>query len=194
VLAVQRVCLFGGSFNPVHLGHILMAMAAREACELDRVFFVPAACSPFKQDFELAPAQLRLRMLRLALAGQPHFELDPQELEGGGVSYSIETVRNYAHRFPGAALFYLIGADHIQQLPSWREAEELAEQVQFLVVPRPGRATAAPPDGFRLRTVSGFALELSSSQIRERVRSGLTVDPLVGPAVADVIRQKRLYL
>jgi nicotinate-nucleotide adenylyltransferase len=186
--------LFGGSFNPVHLGHLLVAQAAQEELQLSRLFFVPAAQSPFKPGVALAPAGQRARLLRLALAGQTGCEVDEQEIRRGGVSYTIDTVRDYALRFPDAQLFYLIGADQVPQLPKWREAKELARRVEFVVIQRPGQAVTplAPP--FRGRALSGFPLGVSSSQIRERVKAGLPIDLLVGPVVAEAIRNNRLYL
>src|SRR6266404_1714406 len=135
-----RVGLFGGSFDPVHLGHLLVAQAAREELSLTRLFFIPAGQSPFKPDRRPTPAAERLRLLRLALAGKDWCEIDEQEIKRGGVSYTIETARDYARRFPEAELFYLIGADHVPQLPKWREAAELARLLEFVVIPRPGEA------------------------------------------------------
>ena len=191
---MTRLGLFGGSFDPVHLGHLLVAQAAREELGMARVFFIPAAQSPFKPGAAPASPAQRLRMLRLALAGQVNCEIDDQEVRRGGVSYTIDTVRDYARRFPDAQLFYLIGADHVPQLPKWREADELARRVEFLVISRPGRAEAVLPSPFRGRALSGFPLGVSSSQVRERVRAGLPVDLLVGEAVAEAIRNNQLYL
>src|ERR1043166_1933710 len=101
-----RIGIFGGSFDPVHLGHQLVALAAREELQLDRVYFVPAAQSPFKPDHKLAPANLRAAMLRLALAGKTWAEIDTQEIDRGGISYSVNTVSDFHQRFPGAELFY----------------------------------------------------------------------------------------
>ena len=186
--------MFGGSFDPVHLGHLLVAQAACEEAGLDRLFFIPAAQSPFKPDSAPAPAAERLRLLRLALAGKTHYEIDGQELQRGGVSYTIDTARDYARRFPGAKLFYLIGADHAPLLPKWREADELARLLEFLAIPRPGQADVvfAPP--FRGRTLKGFPLGVSASQIRERVKTGLPIDHLTPPAVGEAIRNYHLYL
>src|SRR5687767_7475516 len=191
---MNRIALFGGSFDPVHNGHLLVALAAMEELSLERIFFVPAAQSPFKPETKPAPPELRLRMLRLALAGQPRYEVDAQEIRRGGTSYTIDTVRNYRSRFPKAELFYLIGADHIPQLHKWRAADELAAAVEFVAIPRPGEAAPAAPAGFRVRALRGFPLGLSSSQIGERVRAGKTIDQLVPPAVAETIRNSRLYL
>lgn len=191
---MQRVGLFGGSFDPVHLGHLLIAQAALEELALDRLFFIPAAQSPFKPERALAPASERIRLLRLALAGFTRCEIDEQEIVRGGVSYSIDTVRAYGQRFPGATLFWLLGADHVASLPQWRQADELARLAEFVVIPRPGAAPAGPLPPFRCRHLQGFPLGVSSSQIRERVRAGHPIDLLVGKAVAEAIRGHRLYV
>src|SRR5688500_14650213 len=99
---MQRIGLFGGSFDPVHLGHLLVAPAALEELALERLFFIPAAQSPFKPASEPTPGAVRLRMLRLALAGRTRYEIDPQEIDRGGISFTIDTVRDYTRRFPGA--------------------------------------------------------------------------------------------
>ena len=191
---MQRLGLFGGSFDPVHCGHLLVAQAACEELELGRLFFIPAAQSPFKPGTVPAPAGERLRLLRLALAGRTRCEIDDQELARRGASFTIETARDYGRRFPEAELYYLIGADHVAQLPQWREAEELARRLQFVVVPRPGETLPAPPPPFRLRVLRGFPLAVSSSQIRARVRAGDGIDGLVPAAVAEAIHNYRLYL
>ena len=189
----MKLGLFGGSFDPVHLGHLLVAQAAIEELGLDRLFFIPAAQSPFKPENQPAPASARLQLLRLALAGRTNCEIDDQEIRRGGVSYTIETVRDYAKRFPQAELFYLIGADNADKLNEWREANQLARLTQFVVTPRPGEATVNFPTLFRRRTLKGFPLAVSSSQIRARVKAGLSLEPLVPPAVAEAIRTAKLY-
>jgi nicotinate-nucleotide adenylyltransferase len=190
----MNIGLFGGSFDPVHLGHLLVAQAACEELGLDRMFFIPAAQSPFKPDQQPTPGALRLRMLRLALVGKSAYEVDAQELERGGVSYTIDTVRDYARRFPEAELFYLIGADHVAKLPQWRAAAELARLVEFAVIPRPGEAAVEFPAPFRGRRLTGVPLGVSSSEIRRRARGGWPLEPLVPAAVAEVIRNNGLYL
>jgi nicotinate-nucleotide adenylyltransferase len=193
-LTNMKLGLFGGSFDPIHLGHLLVAQAAREEVGLDRLFFIPAAQSPFKPESKPTPADERLRLLRLALAGKAWCEIDEQEIKRSGVSYSIETVRDYAKRFSQAQLFYLIGADHVAQLPKWRDAQELARSIEFIVIPRPGQAAGAFPEPFRGRALAGFPLGVSSSQIRARVKSGLPIDHLVPTTVAEAIHNNHLYL
>jgi nicotinate-nucleotide adenylyltransferase len=190
----MKLGLFGGSFDPVHLGHLLVAQAAREEFGLDRIFFIPAAQSPFKPDAKPTAAQARLCLLRLALAGQISSEIDQQEVQRGGISYTIDTVRAYEEKFRGAELFYLIGADHVAQLPRWREAAELAKKVEFLVIPRPGEMPADLPKPFHGHALHGFPLGVSSSQIRERVKTGLSIAHLVPASVAEAIKNNRLYL
>lgn len=191
---MQRLALFGGSFDPIHLGHLLVAQAAREELGLERLFFIPASQSPFKPDQKPTAPKERLRLLRLALAGKTWCEVDEQEIKRGGISYTIDTVRDYARRFQGAEIFYLIGADNVAHLPKWREAAELARLVDFVVIPRPGQTDVPFPAPFRGRMLNGFPLGVSSSQIRARVKSGLLIDHLVPASVAEAIRNNRLYL
>jgi len=192
--SAQRVGLFGGSFDPVHCGHLLVAQAACEELALSRLFFIPAAQSPFKPQEVPAPAEQRLRLLRLGLAGQTLYEIDEQELERGGLSFTIDTVRDYGRRFPQAQLCYLIGADHVATLPAWREAEELARLVELVVIPRPGQPSTPLPPPFRGRELTGFPLGVSSSQIRSRIKRGLSIQGLVPDAVAEAMRNSKLYL
>jgi nicotinate-nucleotide adenylyltransferase len=191
---MQRIGLFGGSFDPVHLGHLLVAQAAMEELSLSRLYFIPAAQSPFKPVTLPAPASERLRMLRLALAGKANCEVDDQEIKRGGISYTVDTLRDYARRLPQAEMFYLIGADNVATLPKWREAAELARRAEFVAIPRPGEPPVSFPPPFRGRMLKGFPFGVSSSQIRDRVKAGLTIDHLVPPPVAEAIRQNRLYL
>ena len=191
---MMKIGLYGGSFDPVHLGHLLVAQAAHEELELDRLFLIPAKQSPFKPASEPTAAAERLRLLRLALAGKPWCEIDDQEIRRGGVSYTIETVRDYASRFPQARLFYLIGADHVAELAKWREAEKLAELAEFVAIPRPGRDHPEFPKPFRGRVLNGFPFGVSSSQIRSRIKAGQPVEHLVPAAVAEAIRTRKLYV
>jgi len=189
----QNVGLYGGSFDPIHLGHLLVAQAAFEEAKLNELFFIPAAQSPFKTSSLPAPAADRLRLLRLAMAGKNQYHVDDQEIARGGVSYTIDTVRAYNRQFPEANLFYLIGADNVETLKNWREAEELAQLTQFLVIPRPGQPDISLPTPFQGKMLRGFPFGVSSSQIRSRIRSGLSIENLVPPTVAEAIRNYHLY-
>ena len=189
-----HIGIFGGSFDPVHTGHLLVAQAAIEELQLTRLFLIPAACSPFKLDQQPTPAAQRLAMLRLAFAGKTDCEVDDLEIQRGGTSFTIDTVRHFAQKFIGAKLFYLIGADNVPKLNQWREANELATLAEFVVIPRPGDTPRPLPSPFQGRYLTGFPFGVSASQIRARVRAGLPLEPLVPTAVAQHIRNNRLYL
>ena len=191
---MQRIGLYGGSFNPIHTGHVLVGQAAIEELPLTRLFFIPAARSPFKPEQQPAPCEQRLAMIRLALMGRTDCEVDDFEIQRGGTSFTIDTVRYFAQRFPGAKLFYLIGADNVPGLPKWREAGDLASLAEFLVIPRPGEAQAPLPPPFHGQYLSGFPFGVSASQISARVKAGQPIEHLVPPPVAEAIPNNRLYL
>jgi len=190
----MKLGIFGGSFDPVHLGHLLVAQAAIEELGLDRLFFIPAAQSPFKPENKPASAAARLQLLRLALAGKTNCEIDGQEIQRGGISYTVDTLRDYAKRFAGAELFYLVGADNVPKLNEWREPAELARLAEFVAIPRLGDAPPVFPPPFRGRLLRGFPFAVSSSEIRARLKAGLPVENLVSVAVVEAIRNGRLYV
>lgn len=190
---MKRIGLFGGSFDPVHNGHLLVAQAAIEEAALDEIHFVLAAQSPFKSDIQPTSADTRARLLRLALAGRPDFALDIQETQRDGLSYTIDTIRFFRNQRPDASFVYLIGADHIPLLPKWRSADELAELTQFLAIPRPGAVIEPFPPPFRGQVLKGFPFGISSTLIRRRAQIGLPINQMTPPAVAEAIEQGRLY-
>ena len=191
---LQSIAVFGGSFDPVHNGHVMIARSALAELELDRLIVMPAAQSPFKPDQALAPAAARMEMLRAAFSGEPEIEISSWELDRGGVSYSIETLRALAAEHPEAQLFYLIGADHVATLPQWREADALAAAATFVVVPRPGAPEEAFPQPFSGRYLQGKPMAISASEIRDRLRAGRSVANFVPPPVAQLLNSMQIYL
>jgi nicotinate-nucleotide adenylyltransferase len=161
---------------------------------LDRLVFIPASRSPFKPRNAPANDQVRLRMLRRALAGLSWCEVSEIELKRGGVSYTVDTVRQLGEVYRDAKLFLLIGEDHLAGLHKWRDVETLLRLVEFVVVPRPGTKVTPEVSGGTFHRLNGWPVRISSSQIRERVRGGQPIEPWVPGPVAEVIRDNRLYL
>lgn len=189
----QSIGIFGGTFDPVHNGHVMVARTALEELALDRLLIVPAAQSPFKPGETSAPAAARVELLRLAFDDLPGCELDLQEVEREGVSYSIDTVLAVAKRFPAVRLFYLIGADHAATLPQWREAATLAELATFVVVPRPGEAVPEVPEPFRGQVLAGQPTNISARTLRAKLAAGESIEDWVPPAVAEALKTMHFY-
>ncbi len=189
----MKIGMYGGSFDPIHLAHIQVAEAVCLQMELDRLFFIPAARSPFKAGQQSAPAELRLQWIRLAIASHPSWEVDTYEIEQGGLSYTIDTVREYKRRFPQARLFYIIGMDHAPLLTQWKNADELAKLVEFAIVTRPGEIIHPPPEPFRWHLLDNVHCDISSHVIRERIAAGQSVDGLMSPQVAKAVLLSSAY-
>ena len=190
----ERIAIYGGSFDPVHNAHLVVATACLDGAELDRVLFVPAAQSPLKDSRPNVSNEVRVEMLELATRSQPAFHVSPFELEKGGVSYSIETVLHFRKEFPGAELFLMIGGDQFELLSRWHRINELAGVVAFLVVARPGYKVEPDPSlALHFQVVDAPLLGVSSSLIREYLRHGKSIDSFVPEEVARFIVANRLY-
>jgi len=200
----RRIGILGGTFNPIHHGHLLMAQELAEARELERVVLVPTRVPPHKEAPDLAPEADRVAMARLAAAENPLFEVSDREIRRGGVSYTVLTLRELTAELPGVALHFLIGADSLPDLPKWREAREVVRLAQILTATRPGcpfdriaeLAGAFPPeDVARLRAglVETTPIGISSTEVRRRARTGRSLRYLVPDSVAGYIRAHRLY-
>lgn len=190
----MRIGLLGGTFNPVHRGHLLAALAAQRHLGLHRVLWIPAHAPPHKSMQGNATAEDRARMVGLALQGHPRFELSRVELDRPPPSYTIETVRRLRKQFPEKdnEWFFLVGSDTARELPSWREIAALRRMVRFVAVPRPGDPLVAYPAPGVVRLPVTTA-PVSSSLIRQRVRQGLEIHRWVPEGVARYIREKGLY-
>lgn len=195
VVASMKLGFLGGSFDPIHLGHLAIAQDAHEGCGLDRLDFIPAAESPLKGRELTATGAQRLEMLRLALAGDARFGVLDLELQRGGTSYTVDTVGVLRGMFPGAELFWVIGTDQLVRLAEWKDIGELVRLVEFVHLARPGVVAAPAPaiPGLRLRCVVGHEVAISSSELRERANRGLPLWPFVPLKVADFIESQSLY-
>lgn len=189
----ERVGIFGGTFNPVHTGHLIAARDVFEQLRLDVLKLVPCALPPHKSAPALAPANHRLAMLRAAVRGQNGFEVDDIEIRRGPPSYSVDTLRELRCRYPRAQFFFVIGSDSLPELTLWRESAALFQFCTFAVVTRPGYEPAKLPAGARCRFVRGHACEISSSDIRSRLARGADVRWLVPDAVFRYIRRVKPY-
>ncbi len=197
----RRIGVLGGTFDPPHLGHLWLATLAADAISLDRVLFMPAAQPPHKDGQLVSRATDRLLMTRLAITGDPAFELSAIEMERPGPSYTVDSVDELERAHPDAKLFLIMAADSLEQIDTWREPDRLLERIEWVVGPRPG---TAPPDrsaledrfgaaASRIHSLEGPSLDVSSSEIRHRVAAGKVIRYLVASGVEEMIVERRLY-
>jgi|SRR5688572_27714185 len=185
--------LFGGSFDPIHHGHLILAQRAVEALGLKKLYFIPNAQSPLKDGPPGATGRDRLAMIRAAIRGNPAFEALDLEIRRGGPSYSFDTVAALTGSASGK-IHFLIGTDALSDLARWHRAKDLARRVTFAVLRRPGSPGVRPPAwAGRWREVAAPLVEISSTDIRERIREGRSIRYLVPDSVAAIIKRKRLY-
>jgi nicotinate-nucleotide adenylyltransferase len=186
----MKLGLLGGSFNPIHHGHLVIATRAAETLRLDRVILVPTAISPLKEGVRLASPRDRLAMVRLAARGNPLLGISDLEVRRGGVSYTVDTLRELKRR-TRARLFLILGADAARLLPEWKAVDEVLRLAALAVFARPGQTL--PPGLPKGHIVNAPLLEISGTEIRERVRRGLSIRYLVPDAVERYIGRKGLY-
>jgi nicotinate-nucleotide adenylyltransferase len=197
----QRLGILGGTFDPPHVGHLWLAALAANALDLDRVLFMPAARPPHKGGRLISHSTDRLLMTRLAIDGDPAFELCPIEMERTGPSYTIDSVAELKRAYPDARQFLVMAADSLAQIDTWREPDRLLAEVEWIVGPRPGsdlpdRSALTGRFGksaSRIHLLTGPSLDVSSSQIRRRVAAGHTIRYLVPRTVEELIIDRGLY-
>jgi len=182
----MRIGVLGGSFDPVHLGHLLLAEQARQELELEKVIFIPSFLAPFKK--ENAPALCRYKMVCLAIKRNPYFEVSFLEIKRKGVSYSIDTIRELKKVYDREEMFFILGSDAWNHFSSWKEKDKLLQLVRFAVIERPG----FPLKEQGAQKIEGEVFPISSSQIREKVKRGESIRYLVPEAVRRYILNKGL--
>jgi nicotinate-nucleotide adenylyltransferase len=182
----MKIAIYGGTFDPVHHGHLILAREARERFGFEKVIFVPAAVSPVRS-FPAASAQTRLSMLRLAIEGEEGFELDDCELRRPPPSYTIDTIEEIRPRKADAQMYYLIGEDNLPTLHKWHRFDELRKAVRFIVLDRTGKS----PD--HLYPIVHRKIDISATEIRKRVASGQSIRYFVPQAVEEIIRREKIY-
>ena len=196
---MPKIGIFGGSFDPVHFGHLRLAEEARERLDLERVLFVPNHISPFKLSREVTPGEIRAEMLRLAVADNPYFVVDDREIRRPGPSFTVNTLRELQRENPNAEMYFLTGTDAVKGLPGWNEPEALLELAYFVAAARPGvrdrDVLDALPDAWERRVLflPMPELDISATDIRLRTREGRSVRYLTPPAVEQFVRERGLY-
>ena len=183
----MRTALYGGSFDPIHHGHLILAREAMEQLNLDRVVFIPAAQSPFKMDRRPVAPKLRLKMVQAAIADEPGFECDDLEVHREGPSFTVETLEHWRRKAPDEELFYFIGQDNVKDLPKWRRSEDLLRLAQIVVF---DRSDGEPGHSF---PVVRRRLDISATEIRKRVADGRSIRYLVPDSVSVLIAEYDLY-
>jgi nicotinate-nucleotide adenylyltransferase len=196
----MRIGVFGGTFNPVHYAHLLLAEQAREQARLDQVLFVPAARHPFKADTTAAPFDRRAEMLRLALAGHDAFRVDEIERDRPGLSYTADTLEELQRRRPGEGLFLLVGSDTLPDLAKWHDPARVVRAATLVVRERPGhplmtaeKLAAAIGAPVRMEIIAVPVDDISSRDIRQRTLEGRSIRYMTPRAVEVYIREKGLY-
>ncbi len=198
----MRIGIFGGTFDPVHLGHINLAAQAIREARLDKLIFVPAKVQPFKQDQDITPEKERLEMLKLAIEGMPKAEISTIELEREDISYTVTTLRQFKKEMPGADLFFLIGADAFLKIFKWNGAAEILSEHSFLVGTRPGYKEANLQEvigkarilhNTKITRLNNEEFDINSTEIRRRAEVGESIDHLVPAPVVEYIKSHGLY-
>ncbi len=189
----QRIGVLGGTFDPVHSGHIAIARAAREHAALDRVLFVVSARPPHKRSGPYASSEDRYAMVQAALEGEPGTAPSRLELDRDGPSYTVDTLKELDALCPGADLYLILGMDSLCDLPKWRDTRGILRRARLLVVPRPGKWACPRELEDRFELLPMEEMDISSTQIRRRIHDGTSIDGLVPPAVEQMIRQQGIY-
>src|SRR5215470_6918826 len=187
VAGLKKIAIYGGTFDPVHHAHLILAREAIETLGLEKVILVPAAISPLKKGAPVASGDVRLAMLRAATKSQPEFEVDECELLRPSPSYTIDTVEEIRRRESDAVLYCLIGEDNVEQLPQWHRFNELEKLVRFVVLDRTGKR---PMHSYQL---IHRRIDISATEIRRRVAQDESIRYLVTESVEEIIRREKLY-
>ena len=191
---LKKTGLLGGSFDPVHTGHLLIARDALESLGLEEVFFIPAAQAPLKENSPAATADQRRAMLEVAIQHEPNFRILDTELEAGGVNFTIDTVRTLIASHPAHQFFWILGGDQVQRLPDWKEIDELSRVIEFAALERPGHPLTTPDiPNLRCHQIHGHTFSISSSEIRGRIKQNKPVRYFVPEDVAKYISNHQLY-
>lgn len=189
---MKKIGILGGTFDPPHFGHLLIAEQIRDCCHLDEIWFLPTKIPPHKPSSNGCSDEDRIEMIYLAIKDNPSFHVSLLEFERQGPSYTIDTVKEIKEKYPADHFYFIIGGDMIEFLPKWRSIEELLELISFIGVRRPGHSITSPYlHKIRLEDVA--QLDISSSKIRERISDSKSIKYLLPEAVLNYIEERDLY-
>lgn len=197
----MKIAILGGTFNPLHLGHMLIAEDAMDAVNLDKVIFIPCSIPPHKSESDLLPGHHRMAMVQLGIAGDSRFEALSIEIDRGGPSYSVDTLRHVRQEYPHDQIFFIVGSDNFQDIGHWNRFSELVKLCEFLVIERPGCPLKLPPPSvpadqlasLKYTVFEGPTISISSSEVRRRFHEGKNVSHLIPSPVYDYARTHHLY-
>ena len=191
----MRLAIFGGSFDPPHIGHLLVAVDAAEQLTLDRVVFVPTATQPLKTGRAVASAEQRVAMVRLLVGGDPRLEVSTVEVDRAGLSFTVDTLAHFAERQPQDSRFLLLGDDVLASFGQWKEPGRILGLAQVVLLEREGQRSALPSvmEGANVQRLRQRRIDVSSTEIRERIRTGKSVRGMVTDGVAEYIGRAGLY-
>jgi len=187
----MKLGVLGGTFNPIHLGHLVLAEQAREKLSLDKIIFMPANLSPHKENSDVAPAFARYQMVKIAIQGNKYFSVSRLEIKRGGTSYSVDTLKQLRRIYPKDELFFIVGSDVLKDLADWKDIEEIFSLAKFVVATRPGYPIGNMPPGIIALNIR--AVDICAYEIREFIKNGFSVRYLVPDKVILYIKKKGLY-
>ena len=187
----MKIGILGGTFNPVHIGHLILAEETRQACALDKVFFVPANVPPHKDSGDIIESYHRLTMVKLAIEENPYFAVSDMEIKRGGRSYTIDTVKAFKNLNPKDEIYFIIGSDLFKYLDEWKDLSEIIGLVKFVVAQRPGYPFKNLPS--HIKTVDIHALDISGFEIRECIKKAKSIRYFVPERVLSYIEKNKLY-
>jgi nicotinate-nucleotide adenylyltransferase len=188
----MKIGILGGTFNPIHIGHLILAEEAREKLGLDKIIFVPAYLPPHKDNADIAQACERLKMVSLATKGNKYFSVSDCEIKRDGRSYTIDTIREFKEKFPKDELYFIIGSDLLKYLAEWKDLVDIIKMVKFIAATRPGFALEKIPS--YISTLAIRAVDVSGFEIRQAIKASKSFRYLVPDAVYRYILKRKLYL
>ena len=191
----KKLGILGGTFDPIHMGHLVLAEQVREKLQLDQVIFIPCASPPHKTEEKLSPADARFEMTKLALEGNSYFSVSDIELKRKGLSFTVDTLRKLKELYKNSELYFLTGSDVLNEITTWKDPEEIYKLAKIVIGVRPGFDKFEPEDHFVKKSimVNITGIDISSTQIREKVRKGESIRYLVPSKVEEYIKKKNLY-